>query len=654
MRLSIARVSEGGRTQGSSGGWGDIGHHTYGAAWRRMAVGLVTVLIFGCVGLLFSPAKPAGASNPPFASGQVFASVGGGTVNVYDPASGSLLGSPITDNSGTTYNTGSAFDAQGNLYVADDDAGQISEFAPNGSLVGTFASGINDTSGNGDAISMVFDNAGNLYVGQQGTPYIAEFNSDGVRQPDIGPLQTQLYGDDWIDLAPDEHTFYYTTEGNEVLTYNDQTNTQGTAFNQVPFPSTQTVIVNGQPKTLANNAFELKILANGQVLVADSSEDILLNADGSLNRVYPCSSLPGCGTQLFAISVDPSGTSFWTADSSTGNIWQVNLATGAVMQQISTGSGTLYGLSVDDQLEVATPNQPTTTTTVVTPTLSAPTTSGSFVTGQPTPVTATLTEPNPSAPNGTSPVVNESVTFTLNGTETCTATTDAQGVATCPIIPGEPSGSYTLTDTFGGDNTSTTTTISQSNASNTFTVSAVPTTVAYTGPGSTPGSTLVNGQPITLTATVSTPPTSANPTGSVPPGLPVTFTIGSGPTAQTYTCATDASGNGTVTCPSTIVVDQPTSAVTITTTFGGGPYDTTSSTTTNVTVTEPTTLTVEPGSSDYSDQTMVTGELTDSNTGNVIGGQDLTLSLNNNPAETCTTGPTDPTTGIGVVPDHAD
>ena len=561
--------------------------------------------------------------------------MGGGTVNVYDPTSGALLGS-MTDNSGTTYNAGSTFDSSGNLYVTDDDAGQISEFNSSGTQIASLTAGLSDASGDSnDPLSLVFDNAGNLYVGQQSTPYIAEYNSSGVLQAPIGPLETQLYGDDWIDLAPDEQTFYYTTEGDEILTYNDQTKAQG-VFNKVQFPSTQTVMVNGVPKILANQAFELKILANGDVLVADSSEDILLNADGSVNQVYSCSSMPGCGDQLFAISVDPSGTSFWTADSSTGNIYQINIATGAVMQTIATGSGTLYGLSVDDQLEVATPSTTPTGPPPEPATLSAPTITGTFVTGQPTPVSARTDSSG-------NPIVGEPVTFTLNGTETCAqpTVTNALGVATCDITPGESSGTYTLTDSFGGD--TGTTPIEASASSGTFTVNPVTTTVTYTGPGSTPGSTLVNGQPITLTATVSTPPTAANPTGAIPPGLPVTFTIGSGSTAQTYTCATDASGDGTVTCPSPIVVDQPTTAVTLTTSFGGGPYDMTASTTTLLTVTEPTTLTVEPGSSDYSDQTTVTGVLKDANTGNPIAGEPLTLSLNNNPAETCTTGLTDST-----------
>ncbi len=605
MRLSIGRVSVGGHTASGTADCDDTGTEVFGAAWRRMALALSAVLILGCVGILFSPAKPAGAAGPTtFASGQVFASVGGGTVNVYDPASGNLLNS-FTDNSGTTYNAGSTFDSNGNLYVNDDDAGQISEFNSSGTQIAQLT-GLTDPYGDSnDPLSSVFDNAGNLYVGQQSTPYIAEFNSSGVRQPDIGPLQTQLYGDDWIDLAPDEHTFYYTTEGNEILTYNDQTNAQGPVFNQVPFPSTQ--LVGG--KTLANQAFELKILANGEVLVADSSQDILLNADGSVNHVYPCSSMPGCGTQLFAISVDPSGTSFWTADSSTGNIYQINIATGAVMQTINTGSGTLYGLSVDNQLEVANPQLPTSSTPPPVPaTLTVQPVAGNF--SSPTPVSAVLTN------SSDQPIVNEPVTFTLNGSETCTATTDNTGTATCTITPGEPSSSYTLTASFGGD-TSTSTPIGSDSTSSTFTVSTDSSTVTYTGP-----TTAVNGQPITLTGNLTTnTPTSGTPL----PTKVVTFTIGSGSTAQSCSGTTDANGN--VSC-TIATVDQPASSEPITAGFAGDSYDTTANATSTLSVTEPTVLTVSPASGPYSGSTTVTGTLTDAVTNAPIANEPVTFTVN--------------------------
>ena len=344
-----------------------------------------------------------------------------------------------------------------------------------------------------------------MYVGQQSTPYIAEFASDGTRLPDIGPLQTELYGDDWIDLASDECTFYYTTEGTDILTYNKCTNTQGPDFNKVPFPSQD-------PSTgLPVNAFQLKILADGDVLVADSNAVLLLDPNGNVIQTYPCSSLPNCGGQLFAISVDPSGTSFWTGDSSSGYIYQINIATGALMQTINSQSGTLYGLSVLDQKEVATPSQ---STTAAPSTITVAPVTGDFST--PTPVSAVLTNPNTDAP-----IVNEPITFTLNGSETCTADTDSTGTATCDITAGEPSSTYTLTASFPGD-TATTTPIGSDSSTAIFTVNPDTSGLTYTG-----STSAVNGQPTTLSGTL----TTDNPTPATPlPTKVVTLTIGSGST----------------------------------------------------------------------------------------------------------------------------
>ena len=77
----------------------------------------------------------------------------------------------LNDGTNEPYTAGSAFDAVGNFYVTDDLNGTISEYAPDGTFDGTFATGLTNP------LSLVFDNQGNLYVGQQGTPYIAEFNS---------------------------------------------------------------------------------------------------------------------------------------------------------------------------------------------------------------------------------------------------------------------------------------------------------------------------------------------------------------------------------------------------------------------------------------------------------------------------------------------
>ncbi len=567
------------------------------------------VLLLGAIGLLFSPAKSAGASGTTATtvtqSGQVFASVGNSTVNIYDPTSGNLLNA-LVDNTSEPYTAGSAWDANGNFYVTDDTNGTISEYSPSGAPLPTFASGLTNP------LSLTFDNAGNLYVGQQTTPYIAVFSPSGQRLPDIGPVATQLYGVDWIDLASNECTFYYTTEGTNIMTYNKCTNTQGPNFNNVPFPSSDS------STGLPVSAFELKILANGDVLVADSNADLLLDPNGNVIQTYPCSSMTNCGGQLFAISVDPSGTSFWTGDSASGDIYQVNLASGALMQTIATHSGTLYGLSVANQKEVATPPQ-TTTTTPSTLTLQPVTSNFST----PTPVSATLDNPSTGQP-----IVNEPVTFTLNGTESCTANTDVTGTATCVITPGEPSSSYTLTASFAGD-ASTSTPIGSNSSSSNFTVTPDSSSLTYTGP-----TAAVNGQPVTLSGTL----TTATPTAGTPlPTKVVTFTIGTGTTAQSCNATTDVSGN--VSC-TIATVNQPATSTPITANFAGDTYDTTATATNTLSVTEPTVLTVAPATGDYTDATTVSGVLTDGITNAPIAGEPVVLTLSG--TETCT-GTTDAT-----------
>jgi hypothetical protein len=555
---------------------------------RRFTLLVTAALVLACVGTLISSPKKAGADTVS-ASGQVFASVGLSQVNVYDPNSGDLINT-LTDDTGEPYTTGSAFDASGNFYVTDDLNGDISEFSPDGTPLGQFATGLDNP------LSLVFDNQGNLYVGQQSTPYIAEFSPTGQRLPDIGPLQTELFGDDWIDLAADECTFDYTTESTDILQYNKCTNTQGPTFNQAPLP---------------DKAFQVRILQNGDVLVADSVADFLLDQNGNVIHTYPCSSLSGCADGLFAIAVDPSGTSFWTADQNTGEIWQIDLDTGAVLQTISTNSGVLFGLSVDDMLTAAT--QPTAPTTSPT-TLTINPVTGDF--SSPTPVSGTLTDSTTGAPVG-----NEPVTFTLTGSESCTATTNDEGEASCVITPSEPSNSYTLTASFPGD-TSTSTPQGSDSSSSTFTVTPDNSTLTYTGP-----TAAVNGQPVTLTANL----TTDTPSADTPlPTKVVTISVGSGSSEQSCSATSDDSGN--VSC-TVSAVNQPSGTEPINATFTGDSYDTPSSATSTMTITEPTTLTVNSTTGAYNSPTPVSGVLTDANTGLPVSGEPVVFTVG---TQTCT------------------
>jgi hypothetical protein len=573
-----------------------------------MLTAVLAILLVAAAGIVFTPGGAARADTV-FQSGQVFASVGFSTVNVYDGSSGNHLTS-LVDSTGEPYTTGSAFDSSGNFYVTDDTSGDISEFSPTGTPMGQFATGLQNPE------SLVFDSSGNLYVGQQTTPYVAEFSPSGQRLPDIGPLQTELYGDDWIDLSSDQCTLYYTTEGTDILRYDKCTNTQLPDFNVATFSGYA--------------AFEVRILADGDVLVADSDAVLLLDQNGNVIQTYSCASMPGCQGLLFAVSVDPDGTSFWTGDSVSGDVWHIDLATGQVLQTFPTNPGYLYGLSVDGQLMAA--SSPSVVSATPS-TLTVNPVSGNF--SSPTPVSAVLTDSSTDTP-----ISGEPVTFTLNGSETCTATTDSTGTATCVITPGEPSQSYTLSASFPGDSTQSTP-IGSDSTSATFAVSPDTSSLTYTGP-----TTAVNGQPTTLTGTLTTDVPS--------PGTPlssqvVTFTVGSGPTTQTCSAMTDDSGN--VSCPIS-PVDQPVTDVPVTASYGGSPYESSATTSTPVTVTEPTTLTVHSATGDYADATTVWGVLTDSVTNQPISGESVTLSLDGKESCTAVTDATG-TASCSVTPSEA-
>ncbi len=637
------------------------------------------LVTFGTACVVSSTVTPSGADTV-LAPTQVFASVGNSTVNVYSPNTAPAAPSFVQSlNDGSTIpasspvypgypgapddTTGSAFGPASpassaspagtdNFYVTDDYSGQISEYNTSGALVGVFASGLQNP------LSLVFDNSGNLYVGQQNTPYIAEYNSSGQAQTPIGPVTTGETGDDWIDLASDQCTFYYTTETNVIYRYANNcangTNGQQSNFNSIPF--------NGA------NAFQVRILPDGGALVADSDAVLRLDDTGTVTQIYPCSAsdqtaleaayapggpsnpnpaapaptvdapLPaidgsGCGGQLFSLAIDPSGTSFWAGDSYSGNIWQIDLATGQALTEINTGAAFLYGLTVYNGYEAA--QNPSVVSATPTQLTVAPVT-GNFST--PTPVSATLTNATTNAP-----ISGELVTFTLNGnpTESCSIDTNAQGVATCPITATEPSNSYTLSASFAGD-TTTSTPLGSNSATSTFTENADTTSVTVASPPS-----VVNGQPITLSGTL-TDTTTNTPLGTEE----VTFSIGStGSSLPPQSCSaiTDpTTGMASCTIQS---VDQPASSEPINASFTGDAYNNPStSPPSTVTVTEPTILTVNTATSDYSDQTTVSAVLTDGNTNAPIGNEPVVLTLNG--TETCTgiTTATSTVTASGTIP----
>ncbi len=141
----------------------------------------------------------------------------------------------------------------------------------------------------------------------------------------------------------------------------------------------------------------------------------------------------------------------------------------------------------------------------------------------PATLSATLTDTTSGAP-----IPGASVSFTLNGAESCVALTDVTGRASCPVTPGEPAGSYSINATYAGD---------PSHLPSSTSVDFAVTHEEASLSSSTALLLFAQGGRAALSSTLT------DPVGGSPVvGKAVTMTLGSGATAQSCTATTDATG----------------------------------------------------------------------------------------------------------------
>lgn len=220
-----------------------------------------------------------------------------------------------------------AFDSGGNLYLTNFSVGSVSKFDSNGNLVNA-----NFITGQSNPESMSMPN-GNFpaLIGDANLNMINQYNSAGGLVKSF-TVAIEDRGTDWVDLQPNLHTVYYTSEGKNIFSYDIGTMTQNANF------------ASGLPGSVA---YALRTVLGGafagDVLVADSEAAYLVGAGGVIVKTY---NLPGNGGGDFSLNLDPSGTAFWTADFVTGEVWEVDIATGAILQQWNSGSSSLFGVAV--------------------------------------------------------------------------------------------------------------------------------------------------------------------------------------------------------------------------------------------------------------------------------------------------------------------
>jgi hypothetical protein len=390
---------------------------------RRSLHAMIAVLL-GLLGLpaaaLAVPAllPAASANGVPLVAGDVLAATGNGIVSHFNNT-GTLLDS-LNNGTSATYTTGMCFDTSKDLFVTNFDSDSISEFSSAGNLLNatwaTTPTGVNANPATAE--SCTINAANDMYVGGPGSADIYEFNPSGTlinTYPVTGGSGTG--GTDWVDLSADQCTILYTGEGAEILSYNVCTHTQNPDF------------ATGLPAP----CYELRVLPatedSGGVMVACASEAERFNTSGVLVQTYPIAG----SSSLFSLNLDPDLTTFWTGDSSTGEVYRVNIATGAAATSFPSNPAVgLFGLSIVGGIVVGQP-----TITVTPPT-------GTNNTGTPYTVTATITNPGGS-------VSGQTVDCSVTGANTVSLTpetTNGSGQATFTYT-GTNAGGDTITCTFG-------------------------------------------------------------------------------------------------------------------------------------------------------------------------------------------------------------
>ena len=294
-----------------------------------------------CAGAILLLLLSGAASAIPYNVGDIFAGVGGGKINEYTPTG--ILVQTIDSTSGSAEQTGMCFNALGNLYATSFTAGKMELFDNNGNLLtypwgGSFST---------HPESCVIDNTGNIYTGEvDGANMIRKFDPSGTSLASFSPT-TESRGLDWIDLAADQKTMVYTSEGSSVKRFDVSTNTQLPDF----------------ATGLNGPCFALRIRpnTNGEVMVACANLVYRLDNTGAVMQTYPKSGFvtPGGGTgepsTLFALNLDPDGTSFWTAGYTTGNVYRIDISSGAQLTTFTAAPNVLStaGLAVFGELTAA-------------------------------------------------------------------------------------------------------------------------------------------------------------------------------------------------------------------------------------------------------------------------------------------------------------
>lgn len=299
---------------------------------------LIGVLLLSQVGVLpFSQVLPAMADSDSeddleMEEGDVFVAVGSSSVQ-WRHADGTFVALLTCTSITSFFTTGMAFNDD-DLYVTMFDGRGVCIFDETGTDIGTFGSGYLGSVESivfGDDDDTVFTGEVDVFPGCPGC--LRQFDEVGNTLMTFTPA-LENRGIDHIELADDDCTLFYTSEGNLVKRYDVCTNTQLIDFATLHLPA-----VGG------HGSFALRLIDDDDGLLVASTADIhRLDSTGTTVQTYDA---PGQNC-WFALNLDSDDDAFWAADFCTSDVYKFDISTGAVLLSFNTGTGpsTVFGLVV--------------------------------------------------------------------------------------------------------------------------------------------------------------------------------------------------------------------------------------------------------------------------------------------------------------------
>ncbi|MBI1802870.1 MAG: SBBP repeat-containing protein [Ignavibacteriae bacterium] len=257
---------------------------------------------------------PGFAIGQKFATGEVFAGLQNGIIARFD-AGGHLLQTLHATIGSTNLETGMCFDLAGNLYATNWNAYTMTKFDNMGNMPVYLWAGMRTFD---RPENCLIDCDGNILVGDNFGP-LRQFDPNGnlLNTYNLPPACTAWAsythnGIDWMDLAADQHTLYYTGEDNVIMTF-DLLSSACSIF--YAFPA-------------GTQAYALRIIpSTREVLVATNNGVYRLNAAGTQQQQYPIAGPGG----FFALNLDPDKRTFWTGSIGTGEILRIDITSGILI-----------------------------------------------------------------------------------------------------------------------------------------------------------------------------------------------------------------------------------------------------------------------------------------------------------------------------------